>query len=119
MRLLSSAVIGCAGDIAIGKFNTGGLSLLFMRAGLGAFVPGGAYGKSALVSEGITPALRAASEGDEAARDGLNEFVRLVAEKVVPKSDEYEIEAGTPFWKLREAARSDGFDPARRVLHRL
>jgi hypothetical protein len=110
VRLLSSAVIGCAADIAITAFNAGDLNLLFVRAGLGEFAPGSAYGKSALVSAGITPALRAAYEGDEAASDGLNEFVRLVAERIAPRTPVDEIVPGTPFWRLREAARSDGFD---------
>ncbi|MEU8802428.1 hypothetical protein [Spirillospora sp. NPDC048819] len=110
MRLLSSAVIGCAADLSIRNFNAGELNLLFLRAGLGDFAPGSAYGKSALVSSGITPALQAANAGDEGAKDGLNKFVLLVAEQVAPRFGGSVIEAGSDFWKLREAARSDGFE---------
>ena len=128
VRALSSAVIGCAADIAITAFNAGDLNLLFVRAGLGQFAPGSAYGKSALVSAGITPALWAAGEGDTDVGDGLNEFVRLVAEKVAPRTSADEIAQGTAFWRLREAMRADGFDlqtefsadsPARRIGVRL
>lgn len=110
MRALSSSVVGCAADIAITAFNAGDLNLLFMRAGLGEFAPGSAYGKSALVSAGITPALRAAGAGDAAVSDGLDEFVRLVAEKVAPRTPGDEIAPGSVFWRLREAIRADGFD---------
>lgn len=110
VRALSSAVVGCAADIAITAFNAGDLNLLFVRAGLGEFAPGSAYGKSALVSAGITPALRAADAGDAAVSDGLNEFVRLVAEKVAPRTPADEIASGAAFWRLREATRADGFD---------
>ncbi len=110
MRPLSSAVIGCAADIAISAFTAPDLNILFMRAGLGEFAPGSAYSKPALMSAGVTPALRAGSEGDEAAKDGLTELVRLVAQRVAPRFPEDEIAPGTPFWRLREAARYDGFD---------
>jgi hypothetical protein len=110
VRLLSSAVIGCAADIAINAFNTGGLNIVFMRAGLGQFDPNSKSGKSALVSEVLTPALRAAGQGHKGAKDALTEFVRLVAEQIAPRSPDDEIVPGTPFWRLREAARSDGFD---------
>lgn len=110
MRLLSSVVIGCAADAAIHVCHLGDLNILFIRAGLGQFAPGSAYSKSSLVSAGITPALRAAYDGDESAKDGLNEFVLLVAELVGPTTPEEEVAPGTAFWKLREAARSDGFD---------
>ena len=110
MRLLSSAVIGCAADIAISAFNTGSLNIMFMRAGLGTFDPGSMSGKSALVSEVLTFALNRASWDDEAAKAALTEFVRLVAERIAPRSPEDEIAPGSPFWTLREAARSDGFD---------
>src|SRR2546423_5651004 len=109
MRLVASAVIGCAADLAIGSFNAGDLDLLFIRAGLGAYAPGSAYGKSALVSNGVQASIRAAAESDEAAIKGLNQFVLLVAERIRPAESD-PVEPGTPFWKLREAARSDGFD---------
>jgi hypothetical protein len=107
VRQLSPAVIGCAADIAINAFNAGDLTLLFLRAGL---KPESGYGKSALVSNGITAAVRAADRGDRGARVGLNEFVRLVAERVAPRAPDDLIEEGTAFWRLREATRSDGFD---------
>jgi hypothetical protein len=110
MRLLSSTVIGCAADTAIHVCHAGDLNILFMSAGLGQFVPGPAYSKSSLVSAAITPALQAANDGDESAKDGLNEFVRLIAERVGPKTPEEEVTPGSAFWKLREAARADGFD---------
>jgi hypothetical protein len=110
MRLLSSTVIGYAAEAAIDVCHLGDLNILFMRAGLSRFVPGPAYSKSSLVSAAITPALRAANDGEESAKDGLNEFVRLVAERVGPKTPEEEVVPGTAFWRLREAARSDGFD---------
>lgn len=62
------------------------------------------------MSEVLTPALRAAGKGNEAAKDALTEFVRLVAERIAPRSPEDQIVPGSPFWTLREAARSDGFD---------
>lgn len=109
MEYLSSVVVGCAADVAIDAFNAGDLNLLFLRSGLGQYSPGSAYGKSALVSSGIVPAFRAAYDGDEQAQRGLNEFVRLVAVRVAPGRSE-EPEPGTPFWRLRESARADGFD---------
>jgi hypothetical protein len=110
VQLLSSAVIGCAADIAVTAFNTGGLNRAFMQAGLGQFDPNSKSGKSALVSEVVAPALRAASQGDEGAQAALTEFVRIVAERIAPKSPAAEIAPGTPFWSLREATRSEGFD---------
>lgn len=96
MRLLSSAVIGCAADIAITAFNTGGLNIAFRRAGLSQFDPDSKSGKSALVAQILTPALRAAGEGNVASKDALAEFVRLVAERVAPKSPDGELVPGTP-----------------------
>jgi hypothetical protein len=110
MRLLSSTVIGRAADAAIHVCHAGDLNILFMTAGLGKFVSGPAYSKSSLVSAVITPALRAANDGDESAKDSLNEFVLLVAQRVGPKSPEEVVIPGSAFWRLREAARSDGFD---------
>jgi hypothetical protein len=107
VRQLSSAVVGCAADIAINAFNAGDLNLLFLRAGL---KPEYGYGKSALVGNGITAAVRAAADGDRGAQVGLNEFVRLVAERIAPRAPDDLIEPGTPFWRLLEATRSDGFD---------
>lgn len=110
MRLLSSPVVGCAADIAKGPFNAGELQTVFMKAGLDGFQPQDWHGKSALVSETVVAAKRRADGGDQAARDGLNEFVELVAERVAPRYAEDEVKAGSSFWKLREVARSDGFD---------
>lgn len=58
----------------------------------------------------VSRATVAAREGDESIQKGLNEFVRLVAEKIAPRGAETEIDEGSPFWTLREAARADGFD---------
>lgn len=108
MQLFSSAVIGCAADVAIDAFNTPELNLLFLRAGLGDHAPGTAWSKSVLVNTGVTSALR---EKDEpSVKDGLNELVRLVAERVAPKEANAEVKPGSPYWRLREAVRSDGFD---------
>ena len=109
--MLSSTTVGHAADIAIGAFNEGGLRLLFMKAGLGDHVVGEPYGKSAQVSTWIGRASRAARlEDDKAAKEGLHEFVRLVAEQVAPRRPEEGVEEGSSFSRLREVARSDGYD---------
>lgn len=110
MRPFSSPVVGCAADISKDAFNAGDLQTLFMKAGLERFQPQDWYGKSALVADTVVAAKRKTSGGDQAARDGLTEFVRLVAERVAPRAAEDEVEPRSPFWKLREAARSDGYD---------
>lgn len=50
MRLLSSAVIGCAADLAISAFTAADLNLLFIRAGLDDHAPRAAWAKSTLVN---------------------------------------------------------------------
>ena len=109
--MLSSVAVGYAADIAIGSFNTGELKLLFMKAGLGDFAFDDPYGKSAQVSTWIGRAARAArDDGDKAAIDGLDEFVRLVGARVAPRQPEAGVDDGSAFWLLREATRSEGYD---------
>ncbi|WP_217999870.1 hypothetical protein, partial [Actinomadura formosensis] len=107
---ISSVVIGWAENIAAEVFNTPGLLNLFRRAGLGEFVPHSSWSKATLADKVVKGALEAAADGDDVAKDGLNEFVRLVAMKVAPNRPDVEVREGTHFWRLREAARSDGFD---------
>lgn len=107
MRQLSNAVVGCAAKIAVDAYSAGTLDLLFLEAGL---EPVYGYGKAARVSNGIKAALAAAADGDSQAKDGVNEFVRLVAEHVAASTVGDEPHLGSPFWRLREAVRSDGFD---------
>jgi hypothetical protein len=109
MRPLASPVVGCAADVAKDPFNAGEPQTLFMKAGLERFQPRDWYGKSALVAETVVAAQRKAAGGNQAARDGLNEFVRLAAERVAPRNAEDQVEPGSRSWKLREAARPDGY----------
>lgn len=107
--MLSSPVLGTAADIAKNNFSEGELEILFLQAGLDGFMPKSWYGKAKLVAPTVRAARTAAADADLAAVEGLKDFVTLVAEKVAPKTPD-EIEPGTPFWKLREAVRSDGFE---------
>ncbi|MFP3991006.1 hypothetical protein U9R90_26770 [Streptomyces sp. E11-3] len=109
MRTPSSPVVGTAADIAKNAFSEGELEILFLQAGLDGFMPKSWYGKAKLVAPTVRTARAAAADADPAAVEGLRDFVRLVAEKVAPNTPDG-VEAGTPFWKLREAVRSDGFD---------
>src|SRR4051812_1290844 len=110
MGFPSSPVVGLAAEVARDPFNAGQLQTLFMKAGLERFQPRDWYGKSALIADTIAAAQRKAADGDEAAWDGLTEFVRLVAVRVAPGDVEDEVEPGTAFSNLREAVRSDGYD---------
>ncbi|GHE76751.1 hypothetical protein GCM10018771_68640 [Streptomyces cellulosae] len=109
MRLLSSPVLGCAAEIAKDVFSKSDLRLLLMKAGLDAYAPRNPYSKQDLITDTIYEAKRKAEPSDSAARQGLAEFVRLVAERVAPV-DPHDIVPATPFWQLREALRADGFD---------
>lgn len=109
MKLISSPVIGCAADIARDVFSKADLEIVFMKAGLDDFMPSSSYGKAELVIRTVRGAQQQAADADLAARKALYEFVRLIAERTAP-SDQGDIRAGTPFWRLREALRADGFD---------
>ncbi|MFF3449631.1 hypothetical protein ACFYXJ_21160 [Streptomyces sp. NPDC002667] len=109
VKMISSPVIGCAADIAKDVFSKAELELLFMKAGLDGFMPSDSYGKAELVVRTVRGAQQQAADADLAARKALYEFVRLVAERTAPAEDG-DVPAGTPFWQLREALRSDGLD---------
>lgn len=109
VKHISSPVIGCAADIARDVFSKADLEIVFMKAGLDGFMPSNSYGKAELVARTVRSAQQRATDADLAARKALYEFVRLIAERTAP--DEHgDIRAGTPFWRLREALRADGFD---------
>lgn len=109
MHLLSSLVIGCAAETAKEVFSKGDLRLILMKSGLDKFVPKASYSKQDLVADTVYEAKREASQPGAAARQGLQEFVKLVAERVAP-TEPGVVRSGTPFWRLREALRADGFD---------
>ncbi|MFJ5260092.1 hypothetical protein ACIQAC_06405 [Streptomyces sp. NPDC088387] len=109
MKLLSSPVIGCAAEIAKDIHPKEELELLFMKAGLDSFVPTDPYTKAELVIRTVRGAQQQAADADFAARKALYEFVRLIAERTAP-SEQGDIPTGTPFWRLSEALRADGFD---------
>ncbi|MFG2683960.1 hypothetical protein [Streptomyces sp. NPDC048392] len=109
MRLLSSPVLGCAAEIAKNVFSKSDLRLLLMKAGIDGYAPRSPYSKQDLITDTMYEAKRKAAPSDSAARQGLAEFVRLVAERVAP-ADPYAVLPDTPFWQLREALRADGFD---------
>lgn len=109
MHVLSSPVIGYAAEIAKDLFPRSDLQLALMKAGLDEFVPKSSYSKQDLMTNTVYAARRRAAT-DSAVQKGLQDFVRLVAERVAPDHSDFEIQPGTPFWQLREALRADGFD---------
>lgn len=113
MRSVSPPVVAVAAEVARVAINEGGLKLLFIEAGLGAFVPKKFYGKTQLVAATVESALDKAARGDRVVGDALDTFVSKVAAQVGGR-DNAEDE-GTPFWRLREALRADGLD-LRRVV---
>lgn len=102
-------MIGCAAEIAKDLHSKAELELLFMKAGLDGFVPSDPYTKAELVIRTVRGAQQQATDADLSARKALYEFVRLIAERTAP-SEQGDISAGTPFWRLREALRADGVD---------
>ena len=110
MRLFSSYVTGCAAELAKNAYSEGDLGILFMQAGLDEFQPQNWHGKAQLVATTLLSAKREAAEGNMAAREGLSNFVQLVAERTAPLNPTEDIRPGSPFEKFREAVRSDGFD---------
>ncbi|MFJ9627404.1 hypothetical protein ACIRU8_06835 [Streptomyces sp. NPDC101175] len=109
MKLLSSPAIGHAAEIAKGLFSKAELEIVFMKAGLDTYMPSDPYTKAELVARTVRDAHRRAADADLTARKALHEFVRLIAEQTAPARQE-DVPVGTPFWRLREALRADGFD---------
>ena len=115
MTILSGRLLGTAAEIARGAYSEHELRILFLSAGLADHIPDSWYGKPELVASTVESARRAMRDAHDVTaadvlREALDLFVRLVAQRAAP-GDPADLDTqGTPFHRLREAARSDGFD---------
>lgn len=110
---MSQAVVGTAAELARTAYSEGELETLFVQVGLSQFTPRTWYGKAKLISGTIAPAVRRAVAGDVQVAEALDRFVTRVAERLAQRPDAEQ--DGMPFWRLREALRSDGLDLRREL----